>query len=83
MTVNVIYLQGNTELVYICLSPSINVPNAYHNCLDFKFGFLLSLLMRLYLLPNSFIIKIYLKLSNIEMLVINACLVNEMYAVVS
>ena len=38
--------------------------------------------MILYLLSNDFIIKIYLKLSNIEILVINGCLANEMHAVV-
>lgn len=66
-------------MLYICLSPAIQVSNAYQICLSFKFVFLLWLSMLLFLFAHG-LNAVYLKLSIIEILVINAYLVNQTFA---
>ena len=81
LMVNITQWWGEIGMFYICLSPSINVSKTSKNSSIFKFEFIHCLLMLLFLLSNG-LNAIYLNLSNIDISVINAYLVNLMYAVI-
>ena len=80
MPVNVTQWRGEIGLFYICLSPSMKVSKASKNCTIFKFDFLPSLLMLLFLLSNG-LSTTYLNLSKIDISVINTYLAILMYVV--